>query len=403
MNKLFSLLLAFFTIISPACSQGSKKSISDSKAEKFISEVNITPAAEQMEDYLQYLEGKKVGLVVNHTSLVKEIHLTDTLISRGIKVVKIFAPEHGFRGMADAGETVKNDIDVKTGLPIVSLYGKNKKPTAEQIKDIDVLLFDVQDVGVRFYTYISTMHYIMEAAAENGKQVIVLDRPNPNGDYIDGPVLKPEHKSFVGMHPIPIVHGLTVAELAQMINGEKWLENGLQADLKVIKMKHYSHKTSYSLPVKPSPNLPNDRSIQLYPTLGLFEGTNISMGRGTKFPFQVIGYPDPKFGEFTFTPENGVNSAINPPHENKKCYGIDFRNKKSPEAFTLNYLIDFYNLAPDKNSFFNSFFVKLAGTESLKEQIQKGLSEKEIKQSWVPEQNKYKTMRKKYLLYSDFE
>lgn len=361
------------------------------------------PAANRMDEYLPLLKNKRVALVVNHTSLVDKTHLADTLLSRGVAIVKIFAPEHGFRGTADAGETIRNDVDVITGLPIVSLYGKNKKPLPEQLKDVDLIIFDIQDIGVRFFTYISTMHYVMEAAAENDKEVLILDRPNPNGNYVDGPVLEEKQKSFVGMHSIPIVHGLTVGELARMINGEKWLAGGRQAKLQVIKAPDYTHKDSYSLPVKPSPNMPNDLAIALYPSICLFEGTMISLGRGTMFPFQVIGYPDKVYGDFSFTPVSIDGMAKNPPLENKVCYGMDLRELPITRAFTLSYLIDFYQKTRDKSAYFNSFFSKLAGNEKLREQIQKGLSEEEIKKSWQADLNKYKEIRKKYLLYPDFE
>src|SRR5690606_10141117 len=309
--------------------------------------------------------------------------------------------EHGFRGEADAGAHIKNETDSKTGLPLVSLYGKNKKPTAEQLKDIDVILFDIQDVGVRFYTYISTLHYVMEAAAENNKTVLVLDRPNPNGDYVDGPVLEKANVSFVGMHEIPLVHGLTVGELAKMLNGEKWLEGGKQCALEIIPVKNYTHKTLYNLPVKPSPNLPNQQSIRLYPSLGLFEGTNVSEGRGTEKPFQIIGSPFYKDTAFSFVPKS-VPGATNPPHLNTRCYGKDLSNIKAPN-FTLSYLIDFYKNSKQPEKFFNSFLTKLAGTDQLRKQIEAGMTESEIRKTWQPALKRYKETRKKYLLYPDFE
>jgi uncharacterized protein YbbC (DUF1343 family) len=363
----------------------------------------IITGADQPELYLPYLENKAVALVVNQTSITGNQHLVDYLLSQGVKVKKVFAPEHGFRGDADAGETVKSSVDSKTGLPLVSLYGANKKPTSEQLADVDVVIFDIQDVGARFYTYISTLHYVMEAGAENNTAVLVLDRPNPNGHYIDGPVLKEKFKSFVGMHPIPVVHGLTVGELALMINGEKWLKNGLECELEVIKVKNYDHKTAYSLPVKPSPNLPNDLSINLYPSLCFFEGTPISMGRGTEFPFQVIGYPDQRFGTFTFTPRSIPGMAKNPPFEGKICYGIDFRKTGPIEGLSLKYIIDFYQKSDFKDKYFINFFNTLAGTDELKKQIESGMSEEAIKSSWQKDLNAYKKTRKKYLLYPDFE
>ncbi|RAU82020.1 exo-beta-N-acetylmuramidase NamZ family protein [Pontibacter arcticus] len=360
----------------------------------------LKTGAEQLERYLPLLKNKRVGLVVNQTSVVGKSHLVDTLVSHGVKVVTIFAPEHGFRGEADAGAYVKDAKDIKTGLPIISLYGKNKKPSAAQVKDIDVLLFDIQDVGTRFYTYISTMHYVMEAAAENNKAVLILDRPNPNGHYVDGPVLEPEHKSFVGMHPIPIVHGLTVGELAQMINGEKWLEGQRQANITVIPVVGYTHATAYTLPVKPSPNLPNAQAIALYPSLCFFEGTNVSVGRGTEMPFQVIGSPYYKNKSFSFTPES-MPGAAEPPYKNQVCYGLDLTQPSDAQPFTLTYLLDFYKNSTDQAKFFNTFFEKLAGTTALRQQIIAGKTEAEIRASWEPALAVYKKLRKQYLLYPD--
>ncbi len=360
----------------------------------------IRTGAECTEAYLPLLAGKRVGLVVNHTALVGKVHLADTLKSLGIQVVKVFAPEHGFRGKADAGEHFQNQIDKPTGLPIVSLYGqKNKKPTAEQLEDVDILIFDMQDVGARFYTYISTMHYVMEACAENQKKLLVLDRPNPNGSYIDGNVREEKYKSFVGMHPIPIVHGLTVGELAMMINGEKWLENALQCPLEVIKVAHYTHDRPYSLPTKPSPNLPNDLSIQLYPSLCLFEGTTISVGRGTNFPFQVLGAPHKAYGHFSFTPQSIEGMAKSPMYQDLACYGVDLRTSGLQGKFTLEYLLDFYQKSPDKTKFFNGYFDTIAGSALLRQQIISGMTEKQIRKSWQKDLEKYKLIRKKYLLY----
>jgi len=358
----------------------------------------LTLGAERFEEYLPLLEGKRVALVVNQTSVIGNTHLVDTLLSLEINVKKVFAPEHGFRGDADAGTAVQNSKDVKTGLSIISLYGSTKKPSPTHLQDIDVIIFDIQDVGVRFYTYISTMHYVMEACAENQKKCIILDRPNPNGDYVAGPVLDMSYKSFVGMHPIPIVHGLTVGELAKMIVGEKWLGNW-QLDLEVISMKGYTHKTPYSLPIKPSPNLPNDLSIRLYPSLCLFEGTAISVGRGTYFPFQVIGYPNANMGDFQFTPQSIQGMSSNPKHLGKVCYGIDFRKRTSIPEFTLKYLIDYYQKFPNKANFFNGYFDTLAGNSTLQSQIKSGLDAQSIINSWEANLEKYKSMRKKYLMY----
>ena len=360
----------------------------------------LKTGAEQLELYLPQLKGKRVGLVVNQTSVVGQTHLVDTLLSRGVDVVTIFAPEHGFRGEADAGAYVKDAKDIRTGLPIISLYGKNKKPSAEQVRDLDVLVFDIQDVGARFYTYISTMHYVMEAAAENNKPVLVLDRPNPNGHYVDGPVLEKEQQSFVGMHPIPIVHGLTVGELAEMINGEKWLEGQRQADLTVVPVANYTHNTAYILPVKPSPNLPNAQAITLYPSICLFEGTNVSVGRGTPAPFQVIGSPNYTVKTFKFVPES-TPGATSPPHKGVACYGMDLTDPSKAQPFTLAYLQEMYQNSTQKDKFFNNFFEKLAGTSKLREQIKAGKTEAEIRASWEPALSNYKALREQYLLYPE--
>ncbi len=365
-----------------------------------LPKIRMRVGAEQFELYLPEIQGKKVALVVNHSALVQGKHLVDVLLSKNVQIRKVFAPEHGFRGDADAGETIQNEKDTQTGLLIVSLYGKNKKPSSEQLKDVETVIFDIQDVGVRFFTYISTMHYVMEACAENDKEFIVLDRPNPNGDYVAGPVLQKGFESFIGMHPIPVVHGLTVGELAQMINGEKWLSGGKQCKLKVIAVENYTHQTPYELPVKPSPNLPNHFAIRLYPSLCFFEGTPMSVGRGTDFPFQVVGYPDKRMGDFTFTPVSKPGMAKNPLYENQLCYGIDYR-QIYPQAphFTLQPLIDCYHKFPEKDKFFNAFFDKLAGNSLLKEQIRKGMSEAEIATTWQKDLQKYLQIRKKYLLY----
>ncbi|MDR7130653.1 uncharacterized protein YbbC (DUF1343 family) [Algoriphagus sp. 4150] len=361
------------------------------------------PGAERPELYLDQLQGNSIGIVANQTSILTQSdnkHVVDYLLEKGIRVKKVFVPEHGFRGQADAGEKVDNTVDSKTGLPIISLYGNNKKPKPEQIQDLDILIFDLQDVGVRFYTYISTMHYLMEAAAENGKKVIIFDRPNPNGNYIAGPVLKKGFESFVGMHPIPVVHGLTVGELAQMINGEKWLKGGLQADLEVIPVADWDHGKAYNLPIKPSPNLPNDLSIKLYPSTCFFEGTIVSLGRGTHFPFQVYGYPAPKFGDFTFTPVSVDGMSKNPPHQDKKCYGRDLRGESMAHEFTLEYLLEAYHKSGKDQAFFNNFFNTLAGTDQLKKMIIAGKSEAEISASWEEDLVKYRLLRAKYLMYN---
>jgi len=358
---------------------------------------NLRLGAERTKSYLPLINKTKVAVVGNQTSMISETHLVDSLISLGIDVVKVFSPEHGFRGKADAGAKIEDGIDVKTGLPMISLYGKNKKPSLEQLEEIDMLLFDIQDVGARFYTYISTLHYVMEAACENKIKVIVLDRPNPNGHYIDGPIREDSFESFVGMHPVPIVHGMTIGEYAEMINGENWISK--KCDLTIIKMKNYTHNMHYDLPIKPSPNLPNSKSINLYPSLCLFEGTNVSIGRGTDYPFQHFGAPYLE-GNYSFTPKSGEGSKY-PKHEDIECFGTDLRFQNNYlTALNLNWLIDSYNNCPDTEKFFNSFFDKLAGTDKLRLQIIKGNTSKEIKLSWEENLNKFKKIREKYLMYN---
>lgn len=389
-------------IIAMACLLACQSSSNDTFVNTSQKSKELVVGAASFNEYLPMLKGKKVAAVVNQTSRVGATHLVDTLLSLGIEFEKIFAPEHGFRGNADAGQHLTNSIDNKTGLPIISLYGKHRKPSIEDLKDIDVVLFDIQDVGVRFYTYISTMHYVMEACAETKTMFLLLDRPNPNGNYIGGPVLDLKYQSFVGMHPIPIVHGLTVGELATMINGEHWLENKLICDLKVIKVKNYTHQTPYRLPIKPSPNLPNQRSILLYPSLCLFEPTQMSIGRGTSFPFQVIGYPDSSFGKFRFTPVSTPGAATHPKYQDQTCYGVDLRNTPDSVGFTLKWLVEFYRKNPNDTFITStSFFDKLAGNETLRSQLLQGLSAKEIEASWQPDLEKYSTLRAKYLLYPD--
>lgn len=369
---------------------------------------NVVVGAERFDQYLLLLKGKSVGLVVNQTSLVGNTHLLDTLLSLGIDVQLVFAPEHGFRGTADAGEHVSNGVDPKTKTAIVSLYGDNKKPNAGQLKDLDILVFDIQDVGVRFYTYISTLQYVMEACAEQNKPLVILDRPNPNGHYVDGPVLDTQFRSFVGMQPIPVVYGMTIGEYAQLLNGEKWLAQKNKCTITVIRCLNYDHKTFYSLPVKPSPNLPNMTAIYLYPSLCLFEGTNdVSLGRGTEKPFQVFGSDlFPVNLPYSFTPKS-VDGAKYPPLLNRICYGYDLStiplDSLRKQKFTLNYLLKAYKLSKDNNKFFNSFFIKLAGRASLGVQIEKGMDEKTIKATWKTQLAKFKAIRKKYLLYKDFE
>lgn len=353
--------------------------------------------------YFPLLQDKKIGVVANQTSVIFKndksyTHLVDSLFSLNISVKKVFAPEHGFRGDADAGELIKDGIDVKTGIPIISLYGENKKPTNEQLLGIDIVVFDIQDVGVRFYTYISTLHYVMEACAENNIPLIVLDRPNPNAHYIDGPVLDMKHQSFVGMHPIPVVYGMTIGEYAIMINGENWLKNQITCDLIVVPISNYSHEIPYSLSIKPSPNLPNYQSINLYPSLCFFEGTNVSVGRGTDMQFQIYGSPFLAMNSFSFTPQPNYG-AKSPPHQGVECYGEDLRFYPKLNELNLTWLRDAYSLSLDSNVFFNDFFKKLAGNDELQQQIEQGVSIEEIKESWEKDLKSFKKIRKKYLLY----
>ncbi|MEZ5105392.1 MAG: DUF1343 domain-containing protein [Draconibacterium sp.] len=389
MMKLFRLVILLISAGFSVVGQGSK----------------IITGAEQFESYLPLIEGKNVGLVVNHTSMLNQVHLVDFLLDRDVDVVAIFAPEHGFRGEAAAGEEIKDGVDKKTGIKVVSLYGENKKPAPSQLKNIDVLIFDIQDVGCRFYTYISTLHYVIESCAENDLPLIVLDRPNPNGDYVAGPVLQKEFRSFVGLDPIPIVHGCTVGELALMINGEKWCEGGKNCNMKVIPVLNYTHETKYELPVLPSPNLPNYLSVRLYPSLCFFEATSVSVGRGTDFPFQVLGGVRPELGTFKFTPVNIPGVAVNPPNEGKLCYGFDLRDLEEVPRFTLKYFLDFYNKFENKSEFITRerWFNLLAGNDELLKQIKAGESEANILNSLKPELEQYKSIRKKYLLYPDFE
>ena len=370
---------------------------------------NIKNGADQIESLISIIGNKRIALVANQTSLTGNIHLLDTLYSLGKRPVALFAPEHGFRGKADAGETVKDGKDVKTGTKIISLYGKNEKPSATDLANIDLIVFDIQDVGARFYTYISTLYYVMQACAENGKELIVLDRPNPC-DYVDGPILKKEYKSFVGMLPIPVLHGCTIGELAGMINGEGWLGKNLKCNYSVIKVKGWKHGVSYSLPVKPSPNLPNDQSIALYASLCLFEATSVSVGRGTYFPFQVIGsplLPKDKY-PFSFTPKALEGFDKNPLHKNITCHGLDLRktDAKQLKGFSLKYIIEIYNEFKKMNkseSFLTrpKWFDLLMGTNQVRFDMLKGKSEKEIRSAWNEELKEYMEMREKYILYNE--
>lgn len=427
-NTFLFFFVIIFTSISFVGTAQNKSKVESQKSKDYQKEIHT--GTDQSEIYLPLLKDKKVGILTNQTGIVnfdlkfknekihphdlktaeityKQMHLVDFLIQTKINLKKIYAPEHGFRGTADAGELIKDGKDTKTGLPIISLYGNNKKPTKEQLAGIDVMLFDLQDVGARFYTYISSLHYLMEACAENNIPLIVLDRPNPKGATIDGPILELKNKSFVGMHPIPVLHGMTIGEYAQMINGEKWLNpstdsgQALQCKLTVIPCKNYNKSMPYSLPVKPSPNLPNDLSINLYTSLCFFEGTNVSVGRGTEKQFQIYGSPFLKNMAFTFTPKPN-NGAKDPMHNGKLCYGEDLSQHAFIDGLSLKWLINAYQHTTDKAKFFNNFFIKLAGTQKLQQQIEKGLSEEDIKKTWQADLNDFKNIRKKYLLYSDF-
>ena len=376
-------------------------------------DAKIIPGADQMDKYMPLLKDKRVAVFANHTSLVKNTNLVDTLVKSGIKVTVIFGPEHGFRGTADAGEKISNYNDEKTGIPVVSLYGSKRKPSADDLKNVDVMLFDIQDVGTRFYTYISSMQEYMEAAIENDKQLIILDRPNPNGFYVDGPVLDTAFRSFVGMQPIPIVYGLTMGEYAGMLLGEKLVNtNGVDTAnfLTVIKCTGYTHKSLYSLPVRPSPNLPDMSSIYWYPSTCWFEGTALSEGRGTEKPFQLFGHPSLPKDLVSFTPRS-MPGATNPKWKDQLCYGWDLSGKpeevvdKVDNKIQLKYLMEAYRLFPNKDAFFRrdgSSFNRLAGNDVLIRQIKQGVSEEEIRKSWEPALSNYKTIRKKYLLYEDF-
>ncbi|NNE33441.1 MAG: DUF1343 domain-containing protein [Winogradskyella sp.] len=415
-----TVLLVLFILIS--CGNKVKQDASNSEHNNHTSNLltnrlqddkSIVVGANRTAAYLPLLKDKKVALVANQTSVIFKknfnsnnpnkhyTHLVDSLLALNIDIKKVFSPEHGFRGTADAGESVNDGKDSKTGLPILSLHGTHKKPTPKQLEDIDILIFDIQDVGVRFYTYISTLHYVMEACAELSIPLLILDRPNPNGSYIDGPVLEKEYSSFLGMHPVPLVHGMTIGEYAKMINGESWLPNNLKCDLTIVKMENYNHNSSYSLPIRPSPNLPNDQSILLYPSLGLFEGTNINAGRGTEFQFQRYGAPflNKTHYNFSYTPVANFGAKY-PKHQNTICYGVNLADLKMERKFTLKFVIDAYNNAEDKSKVFNtSNFTKHAGTEELQEQIVAGLSENDIKETWSNDLVNYRNMRDQYVIY----
>jgi uncharacterized protein YbbC (DUF1343 family) len=409
-NLVFKNTVLFSVLLMASCSSSGKNIENRENKIKITSEKpnqGIQTGAENYTAYLPLLKDKKVGIVTNQTGVLNyyspeetqvNLNIVDFLLAKKINLQKIFAPEHGFRGTADAGEHVVDGKDTKTGLPIISLYGDNKKPKAEQLAGLDVLVFDLQDVGARFYTYISSLHYIMEACAENNVKLIVLDRPNPNGSIIDGPSLEKEFTSFVGMHPIPLLHGMTIGEYAQMINGEKWLKNEVKCKLTVIPCLNYKHDMFYSLPMKPSPNLPNDQAINLYASLCLFEGTNVSVGRGTEKQFQIYGSPFLPKSEFSFTPIPNFG-AKDPLYKNLLCYGEDLTKASKVSKLELKWIIKAYNETSDKTKFFNPFFTKLAGTKKLQEQIETGTSDADIRKSWEKGLNDFKEMRKKYLIY----
>ena len=399
-NLVFKNTVLFSVLLMCYCNSLKAQSKKESKDVASISRMKlIKTGADNYTDYLPLLAGKKIGIVTNPTGILSnKTHLVDFLLDQKVALEKIFAPEHGFRGTADAGEHIVDGKDSQTGLPIISLYGENKKPKPEQLTNLDIIIFDIQDVGARFYTYISSLHYIMEACAEQKIEVIVLDRPNPNGNIIDGPTLEIKNTSFVGMHPIPLLHGMTIGEYAKMINGEKWLLNGIQCNLTVIPCLNYKREMTYSLPVKPSPNLPNDQSINLYASLCLFEGTNVSVGRGTEKQFQIYGSPFLPKSKFKFTPKPNFGSK-DPVFKNQLCFGEDLSNIPKVKQLELKWLLKAFNKTKEKSSFFNAFFIKLTGTQKLQEQIEANLSEVEIRKSWQKGLNDFKEMRKKYLIY----
>lgn len=402
-KKYFTLVILFVSVLSG----NSQQSCRQQKRLSVPEQTPILPGACQMDEYLPLLKGKKVGLVAIPASMVFDTHLVDTLIYTGVQIVKIFGPEHGFRGNQPDGKTIENANDLKTGIPVISLYGTHKKPAKADLADIDVVLFDIQDVGARFFTYISTLAYMMEACAENNIPLIVTDRPNPNGFYVDGPVLENGFSSFVGMHPVPIVYGMSIGEYAMMVNGEKWLKGGISCNLTIVKNKNYTHSSRYQLPQRPSPNLQTMNAIYLYPSLCLFEGTVVSVGRGTENPFTVIGHPKYLTGSYDFTPHPIKGVSENPPLNGQVCHGSNLREAsgiiKEKGGIELFWLIEMHKALGKQTDFFNSNFDKLAGNSTLREQITKGLSEEDIRKSWQPALENFKETRKKYLLYEDFE
>ncbi len=406
MGKITFLLLMFPYLVLGCIPKTSTKESQQQIVKKKTKDEAILTGADQTEKYLPLLKGKRVGLVINPTAEIDGVNLADTLKSAGVNIKAIFGPEHGFRGDADAGEKVGNYIDKKSGIPVISLYGAKHAPSKEDLKDLDIIIFDIQDVGARFYTYTITLANVMQACADNKVPILILDRPNPNGALIDGPILDPAFKSGVGMHKIPISHGLTIGEFAKMVNGEKWLKNNAQCEIEIIELANYHHGKEYNLPVKPSPNLPNMLSVYLYPSTCLFEGTVVSQGRGTTYPFQVLGHPLYKgIYSFSFKPVSIKGMSKNPPLENEVCYGLDFRKMpiqeiRNQKQIDLKLLLDLYNDFPEKDKFFTPFFNKLAGTDQLMKQVKEGKSEAEIRKSWEAGLTKYKQTRKKYLLYN---
>lgn len=407
-RKFISLCCLLFPIIASCNAQPAQNRYQEAEMQtELTAEKPILPGIYAMDAIVSHLSGKRVALIANHTSLVNGTHIVDTLLNSGIKVVKVFASEHGFRGDAPDGEHIDSTTDPKTGLPIVSLYGKDKKPTPEMLKNVDVILFDIQDVGCRFYTFLSTMHYAMEAAAENDLEMVVLDRPNPNGFYVDGPVLDPKFKSFVGMHTIPVVYGMTLGECAKMINGEGWLKDGVVCKLKVFENENYTRNSKYQLPVIPSPNLPSMDAIYWYPSLCFFEGTDVSVGRGTPTPFTIIGEPGNKGGDFEFTPISIKNASVNPPHKGKVCVGYNLSGNLDfdslPDSLDLSWLVRMYAETDSKADFFrkDGYFDLLAGTDSLRKDLEAGKTAEEIRAGWQKDLENFKKIRAKYLIYAD--
>lgn len=397
----FSIFISSCSVKTHSTDDSSSENIENDSVSIEVKEKRVeivSPGAYAMRKYLPSLRNKRVGIVANPGSLVKGTHIVDTLLERSIDIQKIYSPEHGFRGKADAGEIIEHGVDKKTGIEIISLYGKNRKPSVEQLAGIDVMVFYLQDVGVRFYTYISTLTYVMEACAENNIPLIVLDCPNPNGDYIDGPILQPKNRSFIGLHPVPVVYGMTIGEYALMVNGEKWIST--ECELTVIPCVNYTHESSYHLPVNPSPNLRSDKAIAWYPSLCFFEGTVASVGRGTPTPFEVVGHPLYPNHDFMFTPLPDEGSK-NPLLNGQVCYGMDFRNEMPERKLVIKPLLDFYQAFPDTVNFFlnNGFFELLAGTDSLRQQIMRCDDEETIRASWKDGLDTFKAMRENYLLY----